>query len=97
MCVKNVPGCSWQAVAPLFTAFVALQDVRREMGPTVFLPRTHTEPAHTAFNDRGRVQGHKTGKDGEPRFRSNLIPKPPHVFYFSRYGFFFFLPFFEIL
>ncbi|KAL1528036.1 hypothetical protein AB1Y20_009405 [Prymnesium parvum] len=35
----------------LFTATVALQDVREESGPTLFLPGTHTAEAHAAFDD----------------------------------------------
>ena len=37
--------------APILTAFLALQAVDERMGPTVFLPRTHTADAHTAFSD----------------------------------------------
>ena len=33
----------------LFTAFVALQDVEHTMGPTRFLPETHTTKAHLRF------------------------------------------------
>jgi ectoine hydroxylase-related dioxygenase (phytanoyl-CoA dioxygenase family) len=37
--------------AVLYTAFVALQDVDADMGPTVFLPRTHCgAEMHAAFN-----------------------------------------------
>jgi hypothetical protein len=31
------------------TAFVAVQEVAEDMGPTTFLPRTHTRAAHAAF------------------------------------------------
>ncbi|KAG8457717.1 hypothetical protein KFE25_013223 [Diacronema lutheri] len=37
-------------MAPLFTFFVALQDVEEGMGHTVFLPRTHTADAHALWN-----------------------------------------------
>lgn len=33
----------------ILTAFCALQDVDAEMGPTLFLPRTHRAEAHAAF------------------------------------------------
>ena len=33
------------------TLLVALQDVDEDMGPTVFLPRTHFAPVHARFND----------------------------------------------
>ena len=35
--------------ATILTAFVALQDVDASMGPTLFLPATHTAEAHAAF------------------------------------------------
>ena len=38
----------WSAAPLLLTAFVALQPVTREMGPTRFLPRTHSTPAPAA-------------------------------------------------
>ena len=31
-------------------AFIALQDVEVDMGPTIFLPGTHTAAAHARFN-----------------------------------------------
>ena len=37
-------------VAPLYTFFVALQDVADDMGHTTFLPKTHTQMAHNIFN-----------------------------------------------
>lgn len=45
------PDNPHQPEPPLHTAFVALQDVTAEMGPTTFLPRTHTAAAHAAFDD----------------------------------------------
>ena len=41
-----------QGVAVL-TAFVALQTIERDMGPTKFLPASHVKEAHAAFNGRG--------------------------------------------
>ena len=43
------PDTGWTKVPPLYACFVALQDVTLEMGPTVFLPGTHTEDAHAVF------------------------------------------------
>ena len=43
------PDTGWTKVPPLYACFVALQDVTLEMGPTVFLPGTHTEDAHALF------------------------------------------------
>ena len=33
---------------PMYTVFLALQDVDEEMGPTIFLPRTNNQQAHEA-------------------------------------------------
>jgi hypothetical protein len=38
------------SMEPLYTFFVALQDVEDDMGHTVFLPRTHTADAHLLWN-----------------------------------------------
>jgi hypothetical protein len=37
-------------LAPMWTVFVALQDVELNMGATVFLPGTHTEQVHADLN-----------------------------------------------
>merc|ERR1711920_711140 len=53
--VVSEPGAAkqpWHFDAPgrcLFTAFVALQDISLDMGPTLFLPGTHTRSAHEVF------------------------------------------------
>jgi ectoine hydroxylase-related dioxygenase (phytanoyl-CoA dioxygenase family) len=41
----------------LFTVFIALQDIRLDMGPTTFLPGTHTLKAHTEFQDNDSTNG----------------------------------------
>ena len=38
------------SMEPLYTFFVALQDIDDAMGHTVFYPRTHTPEAHTMWN-----------------------------------------------
>lgn len=38
---------------PLYTAFIALQDVGAEMGPTELLLGTHTADAHAAAREAG--------------------------------------------
>eukprot|EP01041_Mallomonas_annulata_P010739 gene10739-22436_t len=38
------------SMEPLYTFFIALQDVEDNMGHTVFLPRTHTPAAHLLWN-----------------------------------------------
>jgi len=47
----------FQALPPLYTAFVALQDVTREMGATLFLPRTHTLTAAPRASTPARAAG----------------------------------------
>ena len=36
---------------PLYTFFIALQDVDDDMGHTVFLPKTHSPAAHALWNE----------------------------------------------
>lgn len=59
-CIISDPGSPTQcvhcdtpyleSVAPLYTFFVALQDVKDDMGHTTYLPKTHTKAAHDIFN-----------------------------------------------
>ena len=55
-----------EQVAPLYTFFVALQDVESNMGHTTFLPRTHCRAAHDLFN-------------AGPRQKAQLIAASPAV------------------
>jgi Phytanoyl-CoA dioxygenase (PhyH) len=60
-CLISDPGSQRQVMHPdnpflqdrtdptLLTCFIALQDIDVSMGPTVYLPRTHTAVAHAAF------------------------------------------------
>ena len=41
---------------PLYTAFVALQDISADMGPTIFLPRTNDGESHRRFNNSSDTQ-----------------------------------------
>jgi ectoine hydroxylase-related dioxygenase (phytanoyl-CoA dioxygenase family) len=43
------------SMEPLYTFFIALQDVEDNMGHTTFIPRTHTPDAHLLWN-RGQKQ-----------------------------------------
>jgi len=45
------PDNPHQEFPPLLTVFVALQDITPAMGPTNFIPRSHTAKAHAVFND----------------------------------------------
>lgn len=60
------PGSMRQPVHPdtnyrrdrcVVTTFVALQDVESDMGPTVFIPGSHTASAHLAFKEADEVGG----------------------------------------
>jgi Phytanoyl-CoA dioxygenase (PhyH) len=44
------PDLPYQAVAPLYVIFLALQDVTEGMGPTCFLLRSHTGEANAIFS-----------------------------------------------
>ena len=68
-CLISEPGSKQQPIhpdtpytprPPLFAAFVALQDVDAEMGPTVYLPGTHTKDEHTAFYGGDLARGRDT-------------------------------------
>lgn len=45
------PDNPHQEFPPLLTVFVALQDITPAMGPTNFIPRSHTAEAHAVYND----------------------------------------------
>ena len=45
------PDTPLQDDAPLATAFIALQDVSEDMGPTTFIPGSHLEELHDRFDD----------------------------------------------
>jgi hypothetical protein len=45
------PDNPHQEHPPLVTCFVALQDIDATMGPTTFLPKTHTAEAHADFDN----------------------------------------------
>ncbi|KAJ1448269.1 hypothetical protein M885DRAFT_539754 [Pelagophyceae sp. CCMP2097] len=58
-----------QTTPPLFTAFVALQDVTIDMGPTMFIPRTHTRASRErAAFDAGAEAKDTMFADCESRF-----------------------------
>ena len=48
-----------QAVPPLFAAFIALQDVTPQMGPTTFLPGTHKPKGARRVYDEGQRDGRR--------------------------------------
>ena len=61
-CMMSDPNSQRQVVHPdtpahddqqpvLYTCFIALQDITMDMGPTTWLPRTHTSEMHEQFKD----------------------------------------------
>jgi hypothetical protein len=58
--------------APMFTAFIALQDITHEMGATIFLPKTNNQHCHDQHKN-------ERGKDGtflnQCEFRESLLKK----------------------
>ena len=81
-CLMSDPGSQRQVIHPdtpfiegkgpvLYTCFIALQDVRLDMGPTTWLPGTHTAEAHEAFMD-------SDSSTGESR-KDDLIRNKPAV------------------
>lgn len=95
-CLMSDPGSQRQVVHPdtpfivgkgpaLYTCFIALQDVRLDMGPTTWLPGTHTAEAHEAFKDTGgpreafmNTGGSSDGDDGDSR-KDALLKNQPAV------------------
>ena len=68
-CLMSDPGSQRQVVHPdtpyspqsddpvLYTCFVALQDITLDMGPTTWLPNTHTLAVHEIFKDETIAAG----------------------------------------
>ncbi|GMI35242.1 hypothetical protein TrCOL_g6734 [Triparma columacea] len=48
------PDVAFDSDSKILTCFVSLQDITRDMGPTVFLPGTMGKDAHDALNDHSR-------------------------------------------
>mmetsp|Transcript_25851 Transcript_25851/g.34412 ORF Transcript_25851/g.34412 Transcript_25851/m.34412 type:complete len:405 (+) Transcript_25851:105-1319(+) len=83
-CLMSDPGSQRQVVHPdtpylegkdavLYTCFIALQDVRMDMGPTAWLPGTHTAKAHELFQDTN------TWSEREESSKDELIRTHPSV------------------
>ena len=80
---------TWTADPLLLTAFVALQEVTREMGPTRFLPRTHSDPKHARIVARSdatnlMVHTHKRGEGKPPPSWVGLLKRGEAAFYDGR-------------
>jgi len=93
-CLMSYPGSQRQVMHPdtpygamgglsedepvLYTCFIALQDVAEDMGPTVWLPGTHTQEAHDKFKDEQGVDGKESPKDALLRTvpsKLGMLPK----------------------
>ena len=85
-CLISDPGSQRQNIHPdnpflhdmsdeptLLTCFVALQDIDMSMGPTVWIPGTHTKDAHDMFQDES------PGYGGEESAKDRLLRNSPHV------------------
>lgn len=79
-CLMSDPGSQRQVMHPdtpflegkgpvLYTCFIALQDISLDMGPTTWLPGTHTNDAHQAFMDS------EVAKDGASESRKDALIK----------------------
>ena len=85
-CLISEPGSKQQPIhpdtpytptPPLYAAFVALQDVDVDMGPTVYLPGTHTKTEHTLFYGGDLERGRDTtGQRTNPIAEAYLASKP---------------------
>ena len=99
-CLISDPGSQRQVLHPdtpfmegkgpvLFTCFVALQDVRLDMGPTTWLPGTHSAEAHEIFKDE-HVQGGAGSKSRKDELIRNsaavlgMLPKGSCAIFDSR-------------
>jgi ectoine hydroxylase-related dioxygenase (phytanoyl-CoA dioxygenase family) len=54
VCLEPVAGLQGGEEPILLTCFIALQDIDETMGPTVWMPGTHTIDAHNRFFETGR-------------------------------------------
>lgn len=84
-CLISDPGSHRQVVHPdnpvltgrgdptLLTCFIALQDVDMSMGPTIFLPGTHTATAHAAFADESIPTGQSESPKDELLGRTKSV------------------------
>jgi ectoine hydroxylase-related dioxygenase (phytanoyl-CoA dioxygenase family) len=53
VCLEPVQGLQ-EGEPIILTCFIALQDIDASMGPTVFMPKTHSIDAHNRFFETGR-------------------------------------------
>jgi len=61
----------------LLTCFVALQDIDAAMGPTIFMPGTHTLDAHNRFFETGRDESSTKTESYSPK--NDVLRSSPSV------------------
>jgi ectoine hydroxylase-related dioxygenase (phytanoyl-CoA dioxygenase family) len=90
-CLISDPGSERQVIHPdtpvfkdgdpvLYTCFIALQDISVDMGPTTWIPKTHTAAMHNTFKDESSPTSSSdmTGKEQLLRTQPSvlgLLPK----------------------
>ena len=67
VCLEPVVGLQEPAEPILLTCFVALQDIDKTMGPTVWMPGTHTLAAHNQFFETGKDAASTKTNDYSPK------------------------------
>ena len=96
-CLISDPGSQRQVIHPdtpflegkgpvLYTTFIALQDIHVDMGPTTWLPGTHTFEAHEEFKDDDSSNG-QSRKDSLLRTSDialGILPKGSCAIFDSR-------------
>ena len=67
------PDSIFTTVAPMYTVFVALQDIDENMGPTIFLPRSNTKLEHDQlFSKKAEI---KSSYLCSAEYRQSLLRK----------------------
>jgi ectoine hydroxylase-related dioxygenase (phytanoyl-CoA dioxygenase family) len=65
------PDAPYTPLPPLWTIFVALQDISSDMGPTVFLPGTNQENVHRRLNEPDAKEGMLVSRE----YRQSVLQK----------------------
>ena len=70
-CQPIHPDSVFTELAPMYTIFIALQDITHQMGATIFLPRTHTLECHELHKNAST----KDAFLNQCEFRESLLRK----------------------
>lgn len=63
----------------LYTCFIALQDITLDMGPTTWIPRTHTRAMHTIFLQQEEDVAQGENANHRPKGKEWLLRTQPSV------------------